>query len=146
MLYIASDHGGYKLKKYLLKYFKNQFPIDCQDVGPFEFDEKDDYPDYASALAVKLAKNPKNQGILICGSGNGICMAANKHPKTRAILGYSIEAAELGRRHNDANVLCLAGRVLTDEHAVAIVKKFLQTDFEGGRHQKRLEKIAKIEK
>lgn len=146
MLYLASDHGGYKLKKYLSRYLKNQLQIEFQDLGPAQYKETDDYPDYAIPLAKEVTKNKNNRGILICGSGNGMCLTANKVKGIRAILGYNIEAAELGRQHNDANVLCLAGRVLTEDHAAAVVKKFLQTKFAGGRHARRLKKVALIGK
>lgn len=146
MIYLASDHGGYKLKKYLSQYLKNQLPTEFKDLGPAQYEETDDYPDYAIPLAKEVAKDEDNLGILICGSGNGVCLTANKVKGVRAILGYNIEAAELGRQHNNANVLCLAGRVLTEDHAAAVVKKFLETKFAGGRHARRLDKVAKIEK
>jgi ribose 5-phosphate isomerase B len=142
MLYIASDHAGYQLKKHLVTFLNNTLKIPVKDLGPEKFDEDDDYPDFALTTAKKVTESKTNIGILICGSGNGICLAANKVNGVRAILGYNIEAAEFGRKHNDANMLCLAGRVLSDEHATAIVKKFLETEFTNDeRHVRRLKKI-----
>ena len=142
MIYIASDHAGYQLKKYLVDYIKNKLQKDIADLGPEKFDYQDDFPDYAKPLAQTVARE-NAQGILICGSGNGVCIAANKTPGIRAILGYSIEAAELGKLHNDANVLCLAGRVLSSDHAAAITKKFLETKF--NNEEKRIRRNKKIE-
>ncbi|MBI5221284.1 MAG: RpiB/LacA/LacB family sugar-phosphate isomerase [Candidatus Magasanikbacteria bacterium] len=145
MLYIASDHAGFQLKKHLLTYIKTQLRQKIKDLGPKKFDKDDDFPDYAAPLAKKITK--KNLGFLVCGTGHGVCITANKIKGARAILGYSIEAAEMGRRHNDANILCLAGRVLSNEHADAIVKKFLQTKFESSeRLVRRNTKISKLEK
>ena len=147
MLYIASDHAGYQLKKYLIRYLKTQLNLTAEDLGPAQYNEDDDYPEFALPLAQKVASDPKTRGILICGTGHGVCMVANKTRGIRAILGYSIEAAEFGRRHEDANVLCLAGRVITEEHAAAIVKKFLATDFEDApRHVRRLAELKKLDK
>ena len=147
MLYIASDHAGLKLKKYLTRYLEKQLKIPFGDMGPTEYEKTDDFPDYAAPLAQKVAENKENKGILICGSGHGVCIVANKINGIRAIQGYSIKGAEMGRRHNNANILCLAGQVLTQDHAVSIVKKFLDTDFEKqDRLIRRDRKIAKIEK
>lgn len=147
MLYISSDHAGYKLKKHLLGYFKNELKKEITDLGPFEFTETDDYPDYAAALAREVVKEKNNLGILICGSGHGMCIAANKIKGARASIGYSIEGARMAKKDDDVNILCLAGSVLTDEHAAAIVKKFLETEFENiERRTRRIEKIAGMEK
>jgi len=147
MIYIASDHGGFKLKKRLVRFFKNDLKIDVEDMGPSEYDKDDDYPDYAEPLAKKVSKNKDNLGILICGSGQGMCMLANKVKGIRAALGYSIESAELSRKHNNSNMLCLAGYVVTDDHAMAIVKKWISTPFsKAERHIRRLRKLEKIEK
>lgn len=143
MLYIASDHAGFQLKKYLVRYIEKQLKLEVEDMGPAEFDKDDDFPDFALPLAKKVAADKDSLGILICGSGHGVCIAANKVSGSRAILGYSIEAAEWARRHNNANVLCLAGRVLTEEHAAAIVKKFLENSFDG--EERLVRRIAKIE-
>ena len=146
MLYIATDHGGFQLKKYLIRYLDKQLKMKAVDLGPKKYDKEDDYPDFAIPLAKKVAKGKNNVGILICRMGNGTCITANKIKGIRAIIGYSIEAAEFGRRDNNANVLCLGGDVLSNEHAVAIVKKFLESNFDGGRHARRMDKIMAIEK
>ncbi len=147
MLYIASDHAGFQLKKHLITHIKTQFKKSVQDLGPKKFDKDDDFPDFAVPLAKKVVSKDKNFGILICGTGHGVCIAANKIKGVRAILGYSIESAEMGRKHNGANILCLAGKVLSNEHANAIVKKFLETKFENAeRLVRRNKKIADLEK
>ncbi len=146
MIYLASDHGGYQLKKYLLRYLKVRLKKEAEDLGPFEYNKDDDYPDFVIPAAKKVAKNKHNRGIFICGMGNGASIAANKVKGIRAALGYSIEAAEWARRDNDANVICLAGGVISNEHAIAIVKKFLENEFDGGRHERRVKKIMKTEK
>jgi len=144
-LYIAADHGGYQLKKRLVRYLKNELKVKVQDLGPEKFDAEDDFPDYIIPAA-KNAVKTKGRAIMICGSGIGACIAANKVKGMRAALAYSIEVAELSRKHNDANGLCLAGRVLTDEHAMSIVKRWLETDeFLGGKYERRNKKLAKYE-
>ena len=142
MLYIAADHAGHALKKYLTRYLEKQLKRECVDLGAKEYDKEDDFPDYAFVLAKKVSEDPDNVGILICGSGQGVCMAANKVHGIRAMLGYSIESAEWGRKHDHANVLCLAGRVLSEEHATAIVKTFLET--EKNHQEKYVRRIQKI--
>ena len=129
MIYISADHAGYQLKKELVDYLAKKLEFEITDLGPKEYDKEDDFVDYAVKLAKKVAEDHENRGILICGSGHGMCIAANKIKGIRAITGYSISGAEFGRQHNDANVLCLAGRVLSKDHAEAIVKKFLETEF-----------------
>jgi ribose 5-phosphate isomerase B len=146
MLYIASDHGGYQLKKYLLRFIEKQLKMKVEDLGPLKYEEGDDFPDFAIPLAKKVASKKDDLGILICKTGHGVCLAANKVTGVRAILGYSIEAAEKGRKEEKANVLCLAGAVITDEHAAAMVKRFLETSFEANeRHMRRLAKIEALE-
>jgi ribose 5-phosphate isomerase B len=142
MLYIASDHAGYHLKKYLLEQFQKNIKKPIEDMGPSSFVETDDFPDFALPLAKIVAKSKENKGILICGSGHGMCIAANKIKGIRAILGYNIEGTEMGRKEEDANVLCLSGRTLSNEHAVAIVKKFLETEFDD--QDKRVRRLRKI--
>jgi len=144
MFYIAADHAGHHLKKDLEQLFKNQ-TMEFEDLGAKSYDEKDDFVDFAVPLAKKVVETG-NKGVLICGSGHGMCMAANKIPGVRAIVGYSISGTELGRKHNDANILCLAGRVITKDHALAIIKTFLNTEFSGEeRFVRRNEKISKLE-
>ncbi len=147
MLTIASDHAGFQLKKHLITYIKTQLRKSIQDLGPKKFDKEDDFPDFAIPLAKKVASKTKDLGILICGTGHGMCITANKIKGVRAILGYSIEAAEMGKKHNDANILCLPGKILSNEHANAIVKKFLDTKFENAeRLVRRNKKISVLEK
>ncbi len=148
MLYIASDHNGFQLKKHLLTYINSQLKKEAVDLGPEKFDAEDDYPDYAFKLAKKVAAEKKSLGILICGSGHGVCIAANKIKGARAVLGYSIEGAELARRDDDANIICLAGKILSDDHACAIIKKFLETEMrtDNPKYARRLKKIADAEK
>ena len=133
MIYIASDHAGFLLKEKL----KHTFSL--SDLGNLKKDEKVDYPDFALKLCDKIKDN--DLGILICGSGQGMAMAANRHKHIRACLCMDTNQAKLARQHNNANVLCLAGRVTDNVKAEAIVKAFLETDFEDGRHQKRLSKF-----
>lgn len=144
-LFIASDHAGYQLKKRLVRYFENELKIDVEDLGPQEFVAEDDFPDYIIPAAQKAVEND-GRAILICGNGIGACIAANKVKGMRAALAYNIEAAEMSRKHNNANGLCLAGKVLTEEHAMAIVKKWLETEkFLGGKYQRRNDKIEELE-
>ena len=146
MLYIATDHGGFQLKKYLIRYLKTQLKTKAVDLGPKKYDKEDDYPDYAIPLARKVAQGKNNKGILICRMGNGTCIAANKVKGIRAAVAFNIDAAEYARRDNNANIICLSGDVVSNEHAAAIVKKFLESGFDGGRHARRMDKIAAIEK
>lgn len=148
MLFIASDHAGYQLKKEITKYVKTVLNQDITDLGPEAFVETDDFPDFAIPLAKAVAKNKNNFGILICGTGQGMCIAANKVKGAYGIMGYNLQATELGRKHNNANILCLAGRLLPSlDFAKAIVKKFLETKFDGdARFVRRNKKIEEIEK
>ena len=138
-IFLASDHGGYKLKE-LVKVFliKNNYTI--EDLGCFSLDAVD-YPDYAKLLSDKLKTYSNSQGILFCGTGIGISMAANRFTHIRAALCTSIEMASKSRKHNNANVLALGGRVLEANLALDIVNEFLNTDFEAGRHSIRVDKI-----
>lgn len=135
---IASDHAGYQLKEDIIKHFADDF--EWENLGTFS-SESVDYPDYAHPLAEKIASGENKYGILICGTGNGIGMTANKHANVRAALCWNVEIAALARQHNDANVLVLPARFITDEDAFNVVKTFFSTAFEGGRHQRRVEKI-----
>lgn len=143
MLYIASDHAGYALKEYLVKFVQETLKMDIKDMGPEKYDKTDDFPDYVKPLTTKLLLDKQNFGILICGSGQGVCMAANRIKGVRAALSYSIDSAESARKEDDANILCLAGKVLSQEHAGAIVKKFLETKFDD--QEKRTRRIKKID-
>lgn len=140
-VYIASDHAGYELKERIIAHFLDRF--DFENLGCFSA-ESVDYPDYAHALACKVNQNPEQWSILLCGSGNGVAMTANKYPHVRAALCWNEEITDLARRHNDANVLVLPARFITDKEAFAMVELFFSTAFEGGRHLKRVEKIIPI--
>ncbi|MBI2037421.1 MAG: RpiB/LacA/LacB family sugar-phosphate isomerase [Candidatus Magasanikbacteria bacterium] len=147
MLYIASDHAGFQLKKELIKYIQSELNQEITDLGPEILIETDDFPDYAVPLAKTVAQNKESFGILICGSGHGTCIAANKIKGAYAILGYNIRATELGRKDNNANILCLGARLLPSaDFAKAIVKKFLDTKFDGDeRFKRRNKKIEELE-
>ncbi len=136
---IGNDHRGYNLKLQIVEWLKSQNHI-IEDVGAFS-EESADYPDYAGKVAKAVARGQAESGILICGTGIGMSMAANKLPEIRAALVYEPEFAALTRMHNDANILCL-GEMNGDERNLEVVKMFLKTGFEGGRHQRRIDKIA----
>ena len=138
-IFLASDHGGYRLKE-LVKdsLIKKKQPI--EDLGCFSLDAVD-YPDYAKLLSDKLKNDLNSQGILFCGTGIGISMAANRYSHIRAALCTTTEMASKSRKHNNANVLALGGRIITDNLAMDIVYEFLNTDFEAGRHSLRVNKI-----
>lgn len=147
MLYIACDHRGFQLKKKLHTYIQTQLRKKIVDLGPKKYDKEDDFTKYSIALTKKVISKKDNIGILLCGTGHGVCMVANKIKGGRAILGYSIEGAEMGRKHEDANILCLASDYLSPDHARAIVKKFLATNFENlDRRVRRMKIISELEK
>ena len=137
---IASDHAGYDLKKHLRAELEDLAHTTC-DLGP-ENSASVDYPDFAHKLCELVEKGDADLGILICGSGTGMTITANKHPKIRAANCWNTEIAQLARAHNDANVLCLPARFISAAEAVAIVKTFLSTPFEAGRHEQRVAKIG----
>lgn len=141
-LSIASDHAGYDLKEYLKK---NITDVNWIDEGPLSA-ERTDYPDYAEKVALKVSTQTAEQGVLVCGSGIGMCIVANKFPGIRAAVVESVQTAQLAREHNNANVLCLGSRILEPEYAKTIVNKWLTTSFEGGRHTGRVQKITELEK
>jgi len=138
-LYIGSDHAGYLTKKEIIKVLE-EMGYQVKDLGTFS-EGNVDYPDYAHPVAEAVEKNNYSKGILICGSGNGVCMTANKHKNIRAALCWTTEIASLARMHNDANIVCIPARFINVELAVDIVKIFLTTKFEGGRHERRIKKI-----
>lgn len=143
-LFIASDHGGYQLKKRLVRYLQNELERDVTDLGPHEYVDGDDYPDFAFPLAEQVAQN--GRGILICKNGVGVCIAANKVPGIRAGIGYNLMAAETMMHDDNTNVLCLAANLSSEEHAMAIVKRWLETPFsEDARHLRRLQKVTEHE-
>lgn len=136
---LASDHAGYPLKEYVKQYLDAR-GIQWKDFGTHS-EASCDYPDYAHPLARAVEAGEVYPGIAICGSGEGISMTLNKHQGVRAGLCWMPEIAHLIRQHNDANVLVMPGRFITNDEARAIMDEFFATDFEGGRHQKRVDKI-----
>ena len=138
-IYLSSDHGGFELKEKVKSFLTNN-NFEFEDLG-CKSHETVDYPDYAKILSKKLINVNKSKGILFCGTGIGISMAANRFPHIRAALCTSVEMASKSRKHNDANVLALGGRILEEKLALEIVKEFLNTDFEAGRHSLRVDKI-----
>lgn len=136
---ICSDHAGFPLKQYVIQWLEGQ-GMAFKDFGCYA-PESCDYPDFAHPLAQAVESGECYPGIAICGSGNGIGMTLNKHQGIRAALCWNADIAELARQHNDANVLVMPGRFVTNHVAEGILKKFFNTPFEGGRHQRRVEKI-----
>lgn len=136
---VASDHAGFERKQAVLKFLQEN-GIEFKDFGAYSA-ESSDYPDYAHPLADAVSKGEFEKGITLCGSGNGINMTANKHQGIRSAICWLPEIAQLARQHNDANICALPARYISDQEAVEIVKIFLETDFEGGRHLTRINKI-----
>jgi len=146
MLYIASDHAGYQLKEELKPYLK-ELDYELQDLGNEQLDPSDDYPDFAYRLAHSVLDDPGSRGILICGTGQGVCIAANKVDGIRAALVHDEFTARAAAEHLNANVICLGGRIIDSETAKKIVKMWLETQFSNDeRHERRIEKIQRIEK
>lgn len=141
---IGADHAGFQLKEDLVAYLKSQ-GYEVKDYGTYSSDSVD-YPDYAHPLASGIENKTEQMGVLICGSAIGVSITANRHPGVRAALVWRKEVAALSRQHNNANVICLPARFISNEEAHDFVKTFLTTEFEGGRHQKRVEKINISEK
>lgn len=137
-LAIASDHAGYALKEALKKHFSDFLWLDLGANGP----ESVDYPDFGKALGQAITDGRAERGIVICGSGIGISIATNRFPKVRAALCVSAEMARLARQHNDANVLALGARLVDQQTAFDILEAFLNTEFEGGRHAARVQKLG----
>lgn len=137
---IGSDHAGYQLKLAVVELLKER-GIEVEDFGTHS-EESTDYPDYAHPVANSVESKDADLGIVICGSGNGINMAVNKHQGIRSALCWAPELAEMARLHNNANVLALPARYIPQETALKCVEVFLDTDFEGGRHERRVNKIA----
>jgi ribose 5-phosphate isomerase B len=140
---VGSDHGGYELKESIKELFERR-NIEYSDFGTFNTDSVD-YPDFAQKVTSAVISGGYDRGILCCGTGIGISMAANKAPGIRAALCGDCYSAKMSRLHNDANVLCMGGRVVGTGLALEIVNTWLQTEFEGGRHQRRVDKITGIE-
>lgn len=143
MFVIASDHGGLELKAAIADFLR-QRGVEVRDLGTMNGDSVD-YPDYAQQVAGAIAGGQAQKGILICGTGIGMSIAANKFPGVRAALVTDDFTARMSKEHNDANILVMGGRVLEPEQACRMVGIWLDTDFAGGRHQRRLEKIARLE-
>jgi len=137
---IGADHAGYDYKTFVIKKL-NKLGHQVQDFGPAT-DASVDYPDHAHPVALAVANKSVDLGILICGSGNGVCMTANKHQEIRAALCWTPELSALARKHNNANILCLPARFVSKSMTGKIVAAFLENTFEGGRHQNRVNKIS----
>ena len=137
---MASDHAGYALKLRLKAWLEAQ-GAEVHDYGCHSA-ESCDYPDYAHPCAAAVENAEADFGVILCGTGNGICMTANKHQGVRAALCWDVPLAELARQHNNANILALPARFISEELALKITEAFFRTDFEGGRHERRVQKIA----
>ena len=137
---IGADHAGFSLKEKVIEHLKKR-GFEIKDFGCFS-EESIDYPDFGHPVASMVEENVGMKGILICGSGNGINMTANKHQGVRSALCWKKEIAELARLHNDANIIALPARFITEEEAIEMIDVFLTTEFEGGRHQMRVNKIG----
>ena len=136
---ISSDHTGYEIKEFI-KEMLIKSKISITDLGPF-FNKSVDYPDYAKKVSNRISKRKSDIGILVCGSGTGMAISANKTKGIRAAVGYNIKSTQLSRQHNNANVLCLGSRLTKKKDIKKIIKIFLNTKFEGGRHKRRVKKI-----
>ncbi len=140
---IGCDHAGVKMKDAIVSEL-DKLSLSCEDVGT-KGEESVDYPDFGAKAAEMVSSGKAQKGILVCGTGIGMSIVANKFPGIRAALCYDEESAKMSRLHNDANMLILPGRVIDNEKAFKIINVWLETKFEGGRHQKRLDKITAIE-
>ena len=138
-IFIASDHAGFNLKKAIVKRYSKKLRI--MDMGTNNSKKSVNYPEYAHKLCLKVSKKKSNIGVLVCGSGMGMAMSANKHKKIRAALCYSVKNAILSRLHNDANIITLGSRLTSKNKAFNCLNAFLNTKFEGGRHKKRVKNI-----
>ena len=139
-IYVGADHAGFQLKQHLVDELK-RLGYEPVDVGPGTMDPTDDYPDYARPVAEAVSTGKARRGILTCGTGLGMSYVANRYPRVRAAVVWSPEIAELARKHNDANVLVLPSRFVSDAEGMDILHKWLDTPFEGGRHERRVAKI-----
>lgn len=137
---LASDHAGFDRKQVIIAYLKEKGMV-FSDLGCYS-DEPCDYPDFGHAIARAVSSGEYDLGITFCGSGQGISITANKYPKIRSALCWNAEIAKLAREHNNANICAIPGRFVTDAEAIAIVETYLNAKFEGGRHQRRIDKIA----
>lgn len=140
MIILCADHGGFELKNKIKQYLISK-NVEVFDAGALEYDPEDDYPDYAIKASQKVLENNENKGIFICKSSIGVCMVANRFKGIRAASAQTVSDAQMARRHEDANVLCLGANITPYENAIEIAEKFLQTAFEGGRHLRRISKF-----
>ena len=138
-IFISSDHAGYNLKENIKKEFSKKYVF--EDLGTTNSNSSVNYPDFAHKLCKKVSTSTKNFGILVCGSGLGMSMAANRHKKIRAALCYSVKNTKLSRLHNNANIITLGSRLTKKNTAFKCIETFINTKFEGGRHKKRVKKI-----
>ena len=138
-IFISSDHAGFNLKEQIKKKFSKKYKF--QDLGTDNSKNSVNYPDYAHKLCKKVSANSNNKGILVCGSGIGMSMAANRHRKIRAAVSYSVKNTKLSRLHNNANIITLGSRLTKKNTAFKCIDVFMKTKFEGGRHNKRVKKI-----
>ena len=138
-IFISSDHAGFKLKETIKDYLRNK-KVKFEDLGPKD-DSSVDYPDYAHKVAKKVKLNKSNVGILVCGSGTGMNIAANKHKNIRAAQCFNLKSTRLSRLHNNANIITLGSRLITKKNALKLINIFLNTKFGGGRHLRRVQKI-----
>ncbi len=137
---VGSDHGGFEFKQLILD-FLNGLGIDVEDAGCYSLDSVD-YPDFADKVCLKVQNKECDRGILVCGTGIGMSISANRHRDIRAALCHEAFTARMSREHNNANVLCLGGRVIGPEIALDIVRTWVETEFAGGRHQRRIDKFS----
>lgn len=144
-IYLGSDHAGYNLKE-KIKEFLLAGAYEVEDLGVDSAELKSDYPDNAKAVGEKVAADEASLGVLVCGSGAGVCIAANKVHGIRAVNVYSEEIAKYARLHNNANIICFGERFVQNGNAIQFLQVFLNTEFEGGRHAARVEKISQMEK
>lgn len=139
-LSIGADHAGFAYKQAIIKHL-NSKGITIIDHGTYS-DDSVDYPDFAHPVANSVQKGEVSLGILVCGSGEGVSMTANKHKNVRAALVWNSDVAQLSRQHNDANIICLPARFISEQQAIQFVEIFLNTPFEAGRHERRVNKIS----
>ena len=140
---IASDHAAFALKAELRDWLTAQ-GHEVSDLGP-DSEASVDYPDYARKVGDEVASGHVDQGLLVCGSGTGMAIAANKVPGVRAAVAWNEETARLARQHNDANVLCIGARFIPADEAARMIRVFMETEFDGGRHAERVEKLTKLD-
>lgn len=142
-IFVGADHAGFELKNTLVAELK-RLGYEPVDVGPHALDPADDFPDYAKPVAEAVSRGVVQRGVLTCGTGLGMAYTANRFPRVRAAVAWSPEVAELARKHNDANVLVLPSRFVSEAEGLDILHRWLETPFEGGRHARRVQKIDDV--